>query len=68
LRAQRRAAIAELLRAMGQATDKELAAEANLPLSAVRELRREMVEDGEVEAVPSAPGSHYPIAGWRMAP
>lgn len=65
-RGARRAAILALIRERGQATDRELAKATGLSKTQVGEVRRPLVEEGLVEAVPAPEGSHYPTAGWRV--
>ena len=67
MRAHRRAAILRLLEERGQATDREVAAALDLSRTSVASVRRQLVAEGLVAPVPAPPGSHYPIAGWRLA-
>lgn len=66
MRARRRMAILRLLAERGQATDRELAEALDVSRATIRPLRRELVAEGRVVSVPATPGSHYPIAGWRL--
>lgn len=65
MRASRKLAILARIREAGVTTDRELAAALDLSRGTVAPLRRELVSEGLVEAVPAPEGAHYPIAGWR---
>lgn len=66
MRARRRMAILRLLAERGQATDREMAEALDLSRTSVASVRRELVAEGLVAHVPAPPGSHYPVAGWRL--
>lgn len=66
MRAHRRAAILRVLAERAQASDRELAEALDLSRTSVASVRRELVAEGLVAPVPAPPGSHYPVAGWRL--